>query len=193
MQEELLKLCVAGAAEAEFCGVKAFEKAKKLGKEIIWQGGILMNGATGGFPTWSAIGAKEANGQTLGFSPAGNKDEHMESYGLPTKYFDHIIYTGLGASGTNIILTRSVEAVFVGCGRIGTVHEFIVAYEERKPIGILEGEWKTDEIIANIIEYSNLEQDKIVIDNDPSRLVESVVELVKKDRTQQQELVFEKN
>jgi uncharacterized protein (TIGR00725 family) len=183
-----LKLCVAGATDQDFCGPDAFDAGKELGKQIVEHQGILLSGATAGFPTWAAMGAREANGHAIGFSPASTEKEHIDIYQLPTEYFNHIVYTGMGASGTNIILTRSSDAVFIGCGRIGTINEFTIAYEEQKPIGILEGSWNTDEIIAGIIENANLETDKIVKDSDPKALVEKVIELVKKDKAAKQKI-----
>jgi len=179
-----IKLCVSGAAETGHCGPNALEKAKELGREIIKQGGILVTGATTGFPLWSAMGASEENGISVGLSPASTEAEHTEVYRLPLDYLDLIIYTGFGYSGRNLLLTRSSDAVFVGCGRIGTVNEFTVAYEDDKPIGVLEGEWETDEVFKNIMEKGKRPNHKVVFDSDPKRLVEKVIELVKKDKIQ---------
>jgi len=179
-----IKLCVSGAAETGHCGSGALDKAKELGREIIKQGGILVTGATTGFPLWSAMGASEENGISVGLSPASTEAEHTEIYRLPLDYLDLIIYTGFGYSGRNLLLTRSSDAVFVGCGRIGTVNEFTIAYEDDKPIGVLEGEWETDEVFRNIIEKGKRPNDKVVFDSDPKRLVEKVIKLVEKDKVQ---------
>lgn len=177
-----LKLCVSGAAETGHCGLDAFEKGKELGREIIRQGAILTTGATTGFPFWAATGAKEENGISIGFSPASTEEGHLEFYRLPLDYMDVIIYTGFGYSGRNLILTRSADAVFIGCGRIGTINEFTVAYEDGKPIGILEGDWETDEVIKHVIEASNRVNDKIIFDSDPKELVRKIIEKVKQDK-----------
>lgn len=177
-----VKLCVSGAAETGHCGVDALDKAKELGRQIALQGGILMTGATTGFPFWSAIGAKEQGGISIGLSPASTEKEHAEVYRLPLDYMDLIIYTGFGYSGRDLLLTRSSDAVFIGCGRIGTVHEFTIAFEDNKPIGILEGDWDMDEVIKNIIDKSHRINNKIVFDTDPERLVKRVIELVRADK-----------
>ena len=177
-----IKLCVSGAAETGHCGPNALDKAKELGMEIIKQNGILVTGATTGFPLWAAIGAKEENGISVGLSPASTEAEHTNVYRLPVDYLDLIIYTGFGYSGRNLLLTRSSDAVLVGCGRIGTINEFTIAFEDGKPIGILEGDWETDEVIRNIIEKGRRKNDQIVFDSDPKRLVEKVISLVKKDK-----------
>ncbi|MCR4330983.1 MAG: hypothetical protein NUV49_03855 [Patescibacteria group bacterium] len=179
-----IKLCVSGAAETGHCGPDALEKAKELGREIVRQGGILVTGATTGFPMWSTMGAKEEGGLSVGISPASSEREHSEVYRLPLDYLDLIIYTGFGYSGRNLLLTRSSDAVFVGCGRIGTINEFTIAFEDGKPIGILNGEWETDEVLKTIIEKGRRANDKIVFDSDPKRLVEKVIELVKKDKVE---------
>ena len=183
-QHNKLKLCVSGAAETGHCGFDAFEKGKELGREIVRQGAILVTGATTGFPLWSAIGAKEEKGISVGFSPAETEQEHVESYKLPIDNLDMIVYTGFGYSGRNLILTRASDAVFIGCGRVGTINEFTIAFEDGKPLGILEGDWETDEVIKNIIEKGHKPSPKVIFDKDPKRLVSKVIELVKKDKMQ---------
>lgn len=176
------KLCVSGAAETAHCGPNALETAKELGKEIIRQGAVLVTGATTGFPLWAAMGAKEEDGFSIGLSPASSEKEHVEIYKLPTNYLDIIIYTGFGYSGRNLLLTRSADAVLVGCGRIGTVNEFTIAFEDNKPIGVLEGGWATDKVIEYMVKEGHRENKKIIYNSDPKTLVEKVLKLVEKDK-----------
>lgn len=177
-----IKLCVSGAAETGHCGIDAYEKAKELGREIVRQGGTLLTGATTGFPQWAAMGAKEMEGFSIGVSPARTEEEHVHIYRLPVDYMDIMLYTGLGYSGRDIVLTNSGDAVFFGCGRIGTVHEFTVAFENEKPIGILEGDWATDEVLKMVIDKGNRANAKIVFDKDPKKLIEKVMALVLQDK-----------
>ncbi len=176
-----LKLGVSGAAETGHCGIDAYDKGIQLGKEIS-KFGMLVNGATTGFPLWSAMGAKEVGGFTLGFSPARSEQEHIQTYNLPVEYLDLIVYTGFGYPGRDLIFTRSCDAMFFGCGRIGTIHEFTIAFEDEKPIGIFEAGWETDAVIKDIIHHGHRSTDRIVFDTDPTALVERVVELVKKEK-----------
>lgn len=177
-----LKFCVSGAAETAYCGMDALNKAKELGKEIVRQGGILTTGATTGFPFWASIGAKEEGGISIGISPASTEREHLQTYRLPIDYLDVIIYTGFGYSGRNLLLTRSSDAVFVGCGRVGTINEFTIAFEDGKPIGILEGDWETPGVIKTILEKGHRGAPNVVFDADPRQLVQKVAELVKKQK-----------
>jgi uncharacterized protein (TIGR00725 family) len=177
-----IKLCVSGAAETGHCGIDAYDKGIELGRQIAKQGAIVVTGATTGFPLWSAMGAKEAGGLSIGFSPASTEKEHVETYNLPVEYMDMIVYTGFGYPGRDLMLTRASDAVFFGCGRIGTIHEFTIAFEDKKPIGILEADWETDEVLKRIIENGHRPNDRIIFDTDPKALVEQVIELVRKDK-----------
>ena len=113
------KICVSGAAETAHCGQKAFEIAEELGREIVRQGAVLVDGATTGFPYWTAKGAKAEGGTVVGLSPAVSEKEHVETYKLPLDFHDLVVYTGFNYSGRNLLLTRAADAVVVGCGRLG--------------------------------------------------------------------------
>lgn len=176
------KICVSGAAETVHCGPNAFERAEELGREIARQGAVLVTGATTGFPFWAAKGAKAEGGFTIGVSPAMSEREHVQVYGLPIEYNDVIMYTGFNYSGRNLLLTRTADAVVEGCGRVGTVNEFTIAFEDNKPIGVLEGDWETDELIREIIEKSHRGEGKIIYSSDPRELVRKILEMIKKEK-----------
>jgi uncharacterized protein (TIGR00725 family) len=177
-----IKICVSGAAETGHCGIGALDQAKELGREIARQGAVLVTGATTGFPFWAAMGAKEEGGISVGISPAASEREHVEVYKLPLDYMDLIIYTGFGYPGRDLLLTRSADAVICGCGRIGTIHEFAVAFEDKKPIGIFEGPWEMGGELKEIIEKGHRVNTKIATGSDPKKLLEDVIALVRKDK-----------
>lgn len=176
------KICVSGAAETGHCGVDALEKAKELGREIARQGAVIVTGATTGFPLWAAMGAKESGGISVGLSPAANEREHVEVYKLPLDYMDLIVYTGFGYPGRDLLLTRSADAVVCGCGRVGTIHEFTIAFEDSKPIGIFEGPWEMGNQLQEILEKGHRPNAKIAVGDDPKKLIADVIELIKKDK-----------
>ncbi len=180
-----IKLGVSGAAETGHCGPDAYDMGLELGRQIARQGAILLTGATTGFPMWSAMGATEAGGISVGLSPAATPREHIETYNLPLEYMDMVLYTGFGYPGRDIIFTHSTDAMLFGCGRIGTIHEFTVAFEDGKPIGVLQGSWETDEVIKDILEGGHRPNDLIVFESDPQVLVEKVIEKVKKQKAAQ--------
>ncbi len=179
------KFVVSGAADLSFCSVDAEEKAYKLGKEIVKQNGILITGATTGLPYVSAKGAKEAGGISVGISPAATYAAHVKTYHLPTEYFDFIIYTGFGYSGRNLILTKSADAVIVGCGGFGTLNEFTIALEDNKPLGILTGTGGTadevDYLIKNIEDPHRHGKGKLIYSDNPAELVAKLAEMIENE------------
>jgi len=176
------KIAVSGAAETGHCGDKALEMAREVGKEVVRQNGILLTGATTGIPYFAAQGAKEEGGISIGLSPAATERAHVKTYHLPTDYFDFIIYTGFDYSGRNLMLTRSADAVIVVCGRMGTLNEFTIAFEDAKPIGVLEGSGGTADEIRGIVEKSHRGPGNIVYDSDPKHLLQEVLKLVRKEK-----------
>ena len=176
------KICISGAADTGHCAPQALEMTKELGREIAAHKCVLVTGATTGAPYWAAIGAKEAGGFVIGISPAATEKEHVEQYELPLDYHDLIIYTGFGYSGRNLLLTRSADAVILTCGRIGTLNEFTDAFEDQKPIGVLEGTGGVADEIREIVENAHRGPGKIVYDSDPKILVEKIIELVRKEK-----------
>jgi len=179
------KICVSGAAETDHCGDNALDIAEELGREIARHNAVLIEGATTGFPYWAAKGAKSEGGLVIGFSPATGEKEHVEFYKLPLDYRDVIVYTGFAYSGRNLILTRASDAVIVGCGRMGTINEFTIAFEDAKPIGILEGDWETDEVFRMLIEKSHRADEaegRIIFERDPKVLLDKLIPLIEEDK-----------
>lgn len=176
------KIVVSGAAETKHCSPGALELAKDIGREIVRQGGILVTGATSGIPYWAAIGAKEEEGTVIGVSPAASEKDHRKSYRLPVDYHDLIIYTGFDYAGRNLLLARCADAIITICGRIGTLNEFTVAFEDKKPSGVLIGSGGTADMIKGIIEKSHRGPGKVVYDSDPKKLVKRLLKLVDEEK-----------
>lgn len=180
----VVKICVSGTADTENTGLNAFDKAKEVGREIARQGAIVTTGATTGFPLYAAMGAKDECGFSIGFSPAATEREHIETYKLPLEYMDVVVYTGFGYSGRDMLLVRSSDAVITGPGRIGTLNEFSVAFEDQKPMGILEGDWRTDDFIREVIDAAHRPNSNIFFDTDPKAIVERLIEMVARQKSE---------
>ncbi len=173
-----IKIGISGAAETGHCGLHALDKAKALGQAVAEHGCVTVTGATTGFPLWAAMGAKAVNGISIGLSPAMSEKDHIETWRLPIDYMDLIIYTGFGFPGRDLLFTRSCDAILIGCGRIGTIHEFTIAFEDGKPIGILQGPWAMADELKDIITKGNRPADNVIYDDDPNRLVERIIAMV---------------
>ena len=172
------KICVSGAAETSNCSADAQEKAEEVGRLIAERGMILVTGATTGLPYWAAKGAKEAGGMVIGFSPAASRSAHLSVYRLPTDYHDLVIYTGFDYSGRNLILTRAADGVVTVCGRMGTLNEFTIAFEDKKPQGVLTGGGGTTDMIEEIVHRARRGHGKVIFDGDPAKLLDRLVALI---------------
>ena len=181
---EKITVAISGTADDSFLKQEDLSEVVKIGVEVARQGAALISGATTGIPIWAAKGCKEAGGLSIGISPALSKQEHLEKWKLPTDFMDVIMYVGGGYAYRDVVMVRSADALAIGPGRIGTIHEFTTAFEDNKPIGVLTGPWDTDDEIKEILTKSHRAGDnkKIIYDADPSKLVKRLIELVKVDR-----------
>ena len=182
------KICVSGAAESTHCSSETLALAEEIGREIVRQNCVLVTGATSGVPYWAAKGAKEEGGISIGLSPAASELAHIKTYKLPMDYFDLIIYTGFDYSGRNLFLIRSSDAIITICGRMGTLNEFTIAFEDRKPQGVVLGTGGAADSIKEIVEKMHRGNGKIVYESDPKKLVKEVIELIKEEKNMKDHL-----
>lgn len=173
------KICVSGAAEGDCINKETIEKAERVGEAIVKAGAILVTGATTGIPNAAARGAKKAGGISIGFSPAASRADHINRYRLPVQYMDLIVYTGFGYAGRNLILTRSADAVVIICGRIGTLNEFTVAFEDKKPLGVLEQSGGMADELETITQIAHRHECKVIYEKDPEKLIKELIQDLK--------------
>lgn len=173
--ESAFKICVSGAAAGSVVKESA-GKAYEIGRQIALQGAILLTGATTGLPHEAARGNFEHGGLCIGFSPAASPLAHVKSYRLPTDFHDVIVYTGFDYAGRNLLLTRAADAVIVVGGRMGTLNEFTIAFEDKKMIGVLADSGGISNEIPHLLHTAKKElRSHIIFDTDPTRLVTKVM------------------
>jgi hypothetical protein len=178
--ETKFKIGVMGSGEGESIAQK--DLAKVIGEAIAAQGCILITGSGTGLPHEAALAAAAKGGICLGFSPAMNLKEHIEKHKFPVEPYI-LIFTGMEKKGRNIISIRSCDAaIFVG-GRMGTLNEFTIAYDEadeRKVIGILEGSGGfSDKLFALATESGKKSKAIIIREKDPAELVNRVIQTLR--------------
>jgi len=176
------KIVVSGAAKVDHCCKDIKKIARELGREIARQKCILVTGATTGVPYFAALGYKEIDGFSIGFSPATSEGAHLKTYKLPIDPFDLMIYTGADYVGRDIIMTKSADGVIIVCGRMGTLHEFATAFETKKPIGVLEGSGGTADKIKLIATGPYRGVKKIIYDRNPKKLVKRLIQSIEKEK-----------
>jgi len=176
------KIAVSGAARVDHCQKDAVKQALEIGREIARQKCILITGATTGIPNFAAEGFKKTGGLSIGFSPAASELAHIKSYKLPTDYFDVIVYTGFDYSGRNLLMTNAADGVIIICGRMGTLNEFTIAFEDQKPIAVLEGSGGTADKIKFIATGPFRGVKKVIYEKDPKKLVKKLIALIEKEK-----------
>jgi uncharacterized protein (TIGR00725 family) len=182
------KIAVSGAADVSHCCKDIVEISKEVGREIARRGCVLITGATTGVPYFAALGCKEVGGLSIGFSPAASEAAHVKTYKLPTEPFDIIVYTGFDYSGRNLIMTNAADGLIIICGRIGTLNEFTTAFEDQKPIGVLEGSGGIADKIRWIATGPHRGVKKIIYERDPKKLVRKLIEAIKKEKEKNKKL-----
>jgi uncharacterized protein (TIGR00725 family) len=171
-------ICVSGAASGETVEASC-DLAYHLGEEIARAGHIITTGATVGLPMYSAKGAFDAGGRSIGFSPAASLREHIYKYRLPIGFFDFVNFTGMHYIGRDIHLVQSSDAIITIGGRFGSLHEFTTAIEARMPCGVLLGSGGLADMIPDLMEQIEAPKGSIVIyDNDPARLVKKIIDIL---------------
>lgn len=174
------KIAVSGAAAGKRVQ-KAKKKAMQVGQTIAETGSLLITGATTGIPFFAAQGAKKAGGTVIGFSPAATKKDHVKSYRLPLDYHDVVAYTGFEYAGRNLLMTRAADAVIIISGRIGTLNEFTIAFEDKKIIGILLESGGIADEIQGIVKRAKRGRGHIFYESDPKILVGKIIQALKKE------------
>ena len=150
--------------------------AESLGAAIAQAGCFLVTGATTGLPALVATAFRKQGGFALGISPAENRAEHVQRYGLPEDGADVIVYTGFGYKGRNVINIRSSDIVIIFGGATGTLNEFTIAYDEGKVIGVLAGSGGVADHIEKIVEVCQKPtRGKLFFDSNPKALIETCV------------------
>jgi uncharacterized protein (TIGR00725 family) len=174
-------ICVSGAAGGPTVKT-GHGLATRVGSEIAKSGHILTTGATVGLPYFAAKAAKEAQGTSIGFSPASSLREHVRKYRLPYDVFDFINFTGLKYVGRDLYLVQSSDAVITIGGRFGSLHEFTSALEAHMPCGVLLGSGGAADVIPRLMkELPPPANDLVVYDDNPERLVRKIVEILDRE------------
>lgn len=160
---------------------ETIEKARRIGKALSNYDCVIFTGGTTGLSYEAAMAAKENGIFTIGFSPASNKQEHIEREHMPTD-FSVMVYSGFGKKGRNVLSVRSSDAAIILSGRIGTLNEFTIAYDEGKTTAVLtETDGMADEI-KHIVEICKKGNTTMIYDSDPEKLVSSLMETLEKPK-----------
>jgi len=152
-------------------------KAREMGEEVADLSHIIVTGAGNGLPYEVVRGARERfrYTRTIGISPANDAREYFERYGFPLELFTFIVYTGMGLKGRNVVMVRSCDKVLAIGGRIGTLNELTIAFDEGKTIGLLQGSGGISDRFEQLTKELGKPGGKIISDPDPKSLARNVI------------------
>jgi len=170
-----MKIAICGSGLGE--NKEILKKAKEIGKEIAKSNNILLTGGGTGYPYSSVRGAILENGKVICYSPANNKEDHINKYNFPFEESAEYIFTGKGIPGRNLDLIQNADAIILIGGKIGTLNEFTIAFVYNKKIGILKGSGKLQEIIPAIAEVCDKrgESRNIIYESNVKELVKKII------------------
>lgn len=172
-----MKIAVCGSGLDE--NKEILEKAKEIGREIAKSNNILLTGGGTGYPYAAVRGAILENGKVICYSPASNKEEHINKYGFPFEESAQYIYTNMGVPGRNLPLVQNADAIIIIGGQIGTLNEFTIAFAHNKKIAILENSGKLEELIPSIAKLCDKrgESKNIIYESNVKELIKKIIEL----------------
>lgn len=184
------KIGVFGSSEGDIEHI--FEKARKLGETLATKDVIVITGACGGIPYYTALAAHQKGAQIWGYSPYKDYKTHIEG----EADYDNSIYKKLffipkniqafknilvARKYRNVISTANCDAGIIISGRWGTMNEFTNLYDMGKVIGLLtKSGGIADEIVLLNKKIRKKSKAKLVFSNSPEKLVESVIKELKK-------------
>jgi hypothetical protein len=68
--------------------------------------------------------------------------------------------------------------VIVGCGKLDAIHEFNISLNLGKPIGVIKGDFKEDELLKKILGEIPKSHQPVVFEENPDKLVDKLIEMV---------------
>ncbi len=143
------------------------KNAYKLGKLIAETGWVLLTGGRkSGVMDAASLGAKSANGLTVGILP--DADTQNISDGV-----DIAIVTGMGSARNNINVLSSDVVIACGIGA-GTVSEIALAIKANKPVILLNDEPESQAFL----QY--LSPKNVMIVTTPEEAIRQVLQLLNK-------------
>ncbi len=162
----------------EYSKIKApkqeiYKMAEQVGFLLAQKGVIVITGGKGGVMESAALGAKNANGTTIGIVKGRQRFTSND-------FIDIEVLTGMAADGFDeFMLVMMCDAVITIGGGAGTLEEIAIAYRNKKPIIALEktGGWADKTILDCLDERETI---KVVATKTPQEAVQKAIELAQK-------------
>lgn len=182
----VMKVGVYGSGAGDI-GEEVEKKAVAIGRGIAERGHTVVTGACPGIPYQAVLAARDAGGETIGFSPAVNLKQHKEDDRYPSKGFSELIFIPDDYDYANVKDARykyrsissivAVDAAVIIGGRTGTMNEFTNLHDMGKDIGVLKDTGGiTDRAIEVLMEDIDKEKGaRVIFESDPDKLLDRLL------------------
>jgi len=152
--------------------------AEEVGKLIANKNGVLINGGLGGVMEYTAKGAKENNGLTIGILQSDKKSD-------ANPYIDIMIPTHMGYSRNTIVVLAS-DVVIAISGSTGTLSEIAMAMNYKIPVIVLKDSGGVADLFSKLHAGDEYQipwpKDKIQIANNPEEAVNIAIKSIKRKK-----------
>lgn len=159
---------------------KKIDKFFNFGKNLAKNDINVATGAAIGISHLIGLGARLAGSKLIGFSPNSNALMHSKQLdNASINDFDGIHFDGNGFTSRSLKFISAVDALIMISGRMGTLSEFTIAFEEGVPILVLKGYGGISDRIEEIISFAN--KDGLVppiITTDTNELINKLLEVL---------------
>jgi len=118
----------------------------------------IATGAAIGISHLVGKAARDAGSKLVGFSPCSNALTHSrQADNAPINHFDNIHFNDDGFTARSLEFISSVDALIMVAGRMGTLSEFTIGFEEGIKVFILKGYGGVSDHMEQIISHTNKE------------------------------------
>lgn len=153
VQKKHLVGIISSAVPVNDKGIK--NQFRKLGNSLAGYNINIATGAAIGLSHTVGLGAKEGGSRLFGFSPSSNALIHSrQSDNAPISDFDVMHFNGSGFTARSLEFINSADAIIMVAGRMGTLSEFTIAFEEGAPVFVLKGYGGISDRIEEIIKFA---------------------------------------
>jgi uncharacterized protein (TIGR00725 family) len=176
-----MRIGIIGSATREL-DPHTLESSKKLGKILGKIKAEVITGTAVGAPHEVLLESKKYGSKTVGFSPDVNTEYHEQRHdNAPLSDFDKVIFIK-GITKRSLRLVNYCDALVVLGGRMGTLSEYTIAFEENKPIAVLVSSKGISQHLKKITELCDKHRkEPIFFYSTIERLVEELILYLKKD------------
>jgi len=156
-------------------------KAKYIGELLAPFDIDVCTGGSIGYAHIIGLAAKKKGSRLVGYSPTKNSFLHQKEFdNAPIKDFDEIYFNENGFTARSLNFLTSVDAIIMLAGRMGTLSEFTIAFEEGTPVFILKGFGGISDYIEQVLALAKKEaKSRIFIFSDKKELLESLTKFLR--------------